>query len=410
MYSVLGGQVQAAMDQTAYVWQRAWTPAVVSAISEHAELLDGLTVLCAEIEFDRLGQPTVVQIQPDWESLRAAKLPVTIAIRAATYAGSFEDGQTMTRCLLDTVQQAVRAARVEGLEPTAVEIDFDCATRNLEGYANWLHLIRARLDGPALSITTLPTWMGRPAAFAQLIEATDHFVLQVHSVQRAGHIDTDASLCDPQLAQGWVRQAAKFEKPYHVALPTYAYRLGYAASGELVEVAGENASSVQNPDWNYRVLRADPVEMAGLVRLLEGERPDNCLGVIWYRLALGCEMYNWDPLTWRSVMQGAVAHPGWQAHARVQSDGLLEIELTQGSAVAMEPPRAVELSWGEGFAVAWDGQRHYAVQRLSEHALLWQWPDTMSPPLLAQGTRWTIGWVRIQDAADLKITILNKYD
>tara|TARA_B100001971_G_scaffold214490_1_gene252231 strand:+ start:906 stop:1898 length:993 start_codon:yes stop_codon:yes gene_type:complete len=122
--------------------------------------------------------------------------------------------------------------------------------------------------------------------------------------------------------------------------------------------------------------------------------------VIWYRLPIGQESYNWDPSTWQAVMLGRVASASWQAQARVQADGLVEIELLQASEVAAEPPRAVQLTWRSGDALAWDGQRHYNVRALSEQALLWQWPTRMDAPLLAQGTRWTIGWLRIQDAAD----------
>ncbi|MDQ8206618.1 DUF3142 domain-containing protein [Coraliomargarita sp. SDUM461003] len=410
IYAALLLSVRAEMSQAAYLWQRAWTPAVSTAVAEQTTALDGLTVLCAEIKLSDSAQPTRVEIVPDWARLQARGLPITLAIRAAVYSGSFQQDQAMTRCLLDTVANSLRRARAAGIEPAAVEIDFDCATRQLEGYAHWLHLIRAQLDGPALSITTLPTWMERSAAFAQLLVPVDHFVLQVHSVQRADRIDSDASLCDPQLAQRWVQQAGQFVKPYHVALPTYAYRLGYAASGELVEVAGENASPVKNPAWSYRVLRAEPEAMAGLVRQLQHARPATCRGVIWYRLPIGQESYNWDPGTWQAVMLGSVASASWQAQARVQADGLVEIELLQASEVAAEPPRAVQLSWRSGEALAWDGQRHYNVRALSEQALLWQWPTRMEAPLLAQGTRWTIGWLRIQDAANLQITILNDDD
>lgn len=413
IYSALCASTQAEMEQAAYVWQRAWAPSLESAIVEQADLLDGLTVLCAEITPGSSSEPTWVPVLPNWEQLKITGLPITLAIRVGTYTGSFEADQVVTRCLLEAVEQALGAARSAGLEPAAVEVDFDCATRNLEGYATWLRLIRDQLDGPALSITTLPTWMGRPRAFTALIEPVDHFVLQVHSVQRADTFESDALLCDPQLAKRWVKQAAAFAKSYHVALPTYAYRLGYDASDELVEVAGENASALQRPDWRYRVLRADPDAMAGLVEQLQEERPDNCHGVIWYRLPIGQELYNWDPVTWRAVMSGAIGAVGdsaWQVHARVQPDGLVELELVQAAAVAVEPPRTVRVSWSEGTALAWDGQRHYAVRSFSDHALLWEWPDTMSPPLLMQGTRWTIGWLRIEAATELQISILNDDD
>ncbi len=410
IFSVLVGHVCADMSQAAYVWQRSWSPRVELAIKTQAEQIDGLTVLCAEVMRGYQDKPTWINVLPNWELLKQSELPINLAIRAGEYSDSFEADQPMTQCLLGEVRKALASVRAAGLEPAAVEIDFDCATRNLEGYAEWLRLIREELGGVPLSITTLPTWMSRPEAFADLIAEVDHFVLQVHSVQRAHTIDSDALLCDPQLAQHWTLQAARFGKPYHVALPTYAYRLGYDDSGKLVEVAGENASPMQNPDWRYRVIRAEPDAMSSLVRTFRVDRPANCLGVIWYRLPIGQELHNWDPQTWRAVMAGRVGGDTWQAHARTSSGGVVEIELIQNSEIAAEPPEQILVSWGEGTALAWDGQRQYSVITSPDHGLIWQWPSTISPPLLRNGTRWTIGWLRMESAAELNISIIHNDD
>jgi len=409
IFSVILGCAEAAMEQQAYVWQRSWTPRVEKAIEQHAELLGGLTVLCSEVSFSD-GKPRSIQVSPHWDLLKSSGLPISLAIRAGSYSGSFDAEAPMTRVLLGEVSQMLAAARVAGLEPTAVEIDFDCATQRLEGYAEWLRLIRTRLDDVALSITTLPTWMSRPEAFGQLVARTDHFVLQVHSIQRADSIDSEAMLCHPTLTKKWTEQAAGFGKPYHVALPTYAYRLAYDESGELVEVAGENALPIQNPAWRYRVIRAEPKEMSSLVREFEKERPEDCLGVIWYRLPIGEERHNWDALTWRAVMAGRVGGEAWEVKSRLTSEAVVEIELIQNSVIAAEPPRQIIVSLGNGTALAWDGQRNYSVRADQDHGLIWEWPTNMSPPLLAQGTRWTIGWLLMEAPASLKIAIVNHAD
>ena len=404
------GCAQARMSQSAYVWQRAWTPAVEQAVRSHAGAVDGLTVLCAEIMRDQAGKPAGINVRPNWELLQRTGVPVSLAIRVGSYPGPFGADQAMTQYLLGEVRKALHAARAAGLEPAGLEIDFDCATRKLAGYAEWLRLIRPQLGGVPLSITTLPTWMSQPQAFAELVAATDHFVLQVHSVQRAETFDSDAVLCDPQLAQKWTEQAAGFGKAFRVALPTYAYRLAYDTAGQLVEVAAEDASPLQHPDWRYRVIRAEPEPMSALIRGWQAERPKHCRGVIWYRLPIGAERYNWDSLTWLSVMAGGTGGDAWQASMQAGPDGAVEIELVQRSAIAVAPPRRVRVAWGDGTALAWDGQRHYSVNAAPERALVWQWPAAMPPPLLPQGTRWTIGWLRLESATDLSISILNDDD
>jgi hypothetical protein len=410
LFSVILGRAEAALEQQAYIWQRNWVPRVATSIEEHAEHLDGLTVLCAEGRLGARGVPAWVRVSPDWEALKSSGLPITLAIRVGRYSGSFDGDAPMTQSLLGEVAHALRLARAGGLEPVAVEIDFDCASLRLEAYVHWLKLLRSPLDGVPLSITTLPTWMGRPEAFAPLVEASDHFVLQVHSIQRANQIDSDVVLCDSTRAKRWAEQAARYGVPFHIALPTYAYRLGYDAEGTLVEVAAEDASPLQNPDWRYRVIRAEPEAMASLVEAFKHAPLDHCLGLIWYRLPIGKELHNWDADTWRAVMAGRLADEGWSLESRLTAEGVVEIEVMQNSEIALEPPSQIVVSWSEGTALAWDGQRNYSVLQRADHSLTWTWPDNMTPPLLSKGTRWTIGWLRMEAPTDLNLTIIPHVD
>ncbi|MGZ0654830.1 DUF3142 domain-containing protein [Coraliomargarita sp. W4R72] len=407
MMTALWGCAEASMSQEAYVWQRSWGARLVTAVEEQARHVDGLTVLTAELMSGPNGEPTGVRVLPDLNVLKSSGRPITFAIRVGQYSGPFDEEAAMTRYLLHEIDQVLQRAKSADLKPAAVEVDFDCATRQLEGYAVWLRLIRQQLNGVPLSITTLPTWMNRPRAFAQLVDETDHFVLQVHSIQRADRYDSKVTLCDPNLAKKWTQAAGRFNKPFHVALPTYAYRLGYNAAGELAEVAAEDASPIQNPNWRYRVIRAEPDDMASLVRSLQDSRPERCLGVIWYRLPIGQERHNWDFQTWLSVMAGRGRTATWLLESKQLSDGLIEVTLLQQSEVATEPPSEVLVTWDGAAPLAWDGQRNYSVTAVNDQSLLWKWPENMSAPLLEQGTRWTIGWLRMETAVTLNISITN---
>ncbi|MEN8662060.1 MAG: DUF3142 domain-containing protein [Lentimonas sp.] len=395
------------MSQQAYIWQRVWSDPLREAVVRNSDKLDGLTVLHAE--FHPSQGVGYYGGDIDYESLKESSLPVTLALRLNLDPGydverSFQSG------IIGWVKQAIATARAHGVEPVAVEIDFDCPTSQLKSYAAQLREVRKACGGVSLSITTLPTWMSRPDAFRALVEATDHYVLQVHSIKRPQSFDDVVSLCDPEDTQRWMEQAAGFGVSFHVALPTYAYRIAFNEAGALVEVAGENASLMQNPDFRYRVIRANPEAMAGVVRGLDEALLKNCEGIIWYRLPIGNEQRNWDERTWHAVMSGVVDQSGWQVHAVPQADGAIELLIESTSAVEQAPPSQVVVSWSGANVLAWDGQRNYAVKNTLDHGLVWQWPEQMAPPQLSQGTRWTIGWLRLDGATALNFSLIQDAD
>ena len=391
------------LSHQAYVWQRNWSPRLTAAIERHAVELEGLTVLVTEISPSADGG-AVVHVPVDFDVLRATNRPITLAIRVGNYSGPFDMGQPMTKRLLHEVRAALDAALAGAVVPAAVEIDFDCATSKLEGYAEWLRALRSELGEVPLSITTLPTWMNRPQAFGELVRLTDHFVLQVHSVKRPDSIESEVMLCNPADARRWTREAAVFCVPYHVALPTYGYRLAFNAAGALVEVSGEDASSIQNPDWRYRVIWAEPKAMAGLVVEMGAAPLENFNGMIWYRLPIGRERLNWDALTWRAVMSGQVEQSGWAVQAVAQDGGAIELRLRQNGNSAQPPPQQVTVQWAGATALAWDGQRNYSAQAERDHSLVWRWPDAMPMPMLKPDTEWIIGWLRLDADAELNIS------
>lgn len=399
--------MSANMEQEAYIWQRQWDARVKASVLENTDDIDGLTVLYAE--FHPADGLDYFQADIDYDTLKSRTLPVSLALRL-NLAPEYNVSRSFNSGFKSWVSKAIETARENEVDPVSLEIDFDCPTSQLDAYSEELRDLRQYLDGVPLSITTLPTWMQRPDAFRRLVEATDHFVLQVHSIKRPEAFDDAVALCLPEQTLKWTKQAASFGVPFHVALPTYAYRLAFNTEGQLVEVSGENASLMQNPDWRYRVIRSDPKLMTTLVQSIETHAYANCEGIIWYRLPIGEERYNWDVLTWQSVMDGTIDDPAWQAFAVPQEDGAVEIQIELKTPTSSKPPLEVHLTWTEGTALAWDGQRNYQVLTNTDHGLTWKWPsETLMPELSAQ-TRWTIGWVRFDQKTKLQITTFQTND
>ncbi|WP_269537709.1 DUF3142 domain-containing protein [Cerasicoccus fimbriatus] len=388
---------------SAYIWQRDWKPSVRQAIEDNQHQVDGFTVLAAEITPSSAGAK-VDRVAYDAHALVASQKPITLAIRVGQYPGPFTSEANVTQTLLRVTQDTLESARARGIEPAAVEIDFDCATSKLAGYESWLRQLRPVLGETPLSITTLPTWMSAPSAFQSLVNATDHYVLQVHSIQRPTLHRKATKLCDAEQSLRWAQQASAFGRSFSIALPTYGYQLVYDASGALVEVNAEDATAARAPQYTYQEVRANPVEMASLVRAMQGTPPNHCQGIIWYRLPVGDERLNWDQATWHTVMQGAVAPAQWQVQAIPQADGLTEIQLSHRSSASSEPPARIELHWKDAEAITWDGQRNFTVSQPSANSLTWSRPPTC--PTLAQGERWTLGWVRFDHAPTVQFSII----
>lgn len=73
------------LPQEAYVWQRAWTPAVREAVGQ-ASGFAGLTVLAAEIDLSQ-SPVRVFRVGIDWQALRDSGRPVGIALRIGRFHG-----------------------------------------------------------------------------------------------------------------------------------------------------------------------------------------------------------------------------------------------------------------------------------------------------------------------------------
>jgi hypothetical protein len=236
-----------ALIHDAYVWQRAWTPAVSRSVAAAPADLAALRVLMAEVPA-ATGATTDDAVWPavDVEALARAKRPVIAVVRV--------DGRRVPEALeIGAVVERVGRWRAAGADVRGIEIDHDCATAGLDDYAAWLE--RNRPPSPlGWSITALPTWAGA-AALPRVAAAVDELVVQVHAVQAPKVFDSDA---------GWLGlMAFAASVPgarLRVALPTYRVRL----MGRMVSA-----------NW---------YELAWFVMMLEEEPIPGVVGVVWFRL------------------------------------------------------------------------------------------------------------------------------
>jgi hypothetical protein len=298
-----GGSARApaSLEHEAYLWQRAWTGAVREAVAAAPPEIGALRVLVAEFERDgSLARPDI--------DTAALTRPVTAVVRV--------DGARLAALPaldLAPVLATVAGWRRAGVDVRGLEIDHDCATAALGGYAAWLEQLRPRAPDLRMSITALPTWAGAPA-LRRVAAAVDEVVLQVHAVRAPRIFDEHEAR---RGIDAFARATAG--TPLRIALPTYAVQLG------------------------GRRLGADPAEVARLLRSLEQRPVPAVRGVVWFRLPVVGDGQTWAAVTLAAVIRGALLAPDLDLHVVPSGVGRFDLVLENtGTLAAPWPPIRID--------------------------------------------------------------------
>ncbi len=358
----------------AYVWQRQWTPSVGAAVREHSADFSGLRVLVLQQIGDEL-----VEVWPDLDALRDRGLPLRLVLRIEG-SRSRADADTLAGALGEIAQQW----RARGLQVEGVEVDHDCANAALTDYADWLGRFRAALPSDlALSITALPSWLEAPEGLRELREVADETLLQVHAVEawRSALVDVDSSL---RWARAWQAHASR---PFRVALPAYRLRVQLGRDGKPAAVDAEGALDRSGQGAQER--RADPAEVARLVRALEAEPLPQLQGLLWFRLPVAGDRRSWAPSTLAAVMRGALPLASIELQAIAGGPGLQDLLLRNSGAIDAVAPERIALP---AHCTLVEGVGAYAAEPGS--AAL----RAAAQPWLAPGATLALGFARCEPA------------
>ena len=399
-----GAGTAPALPQEAYVWQRAWTPAVVAAVRECGPELASLVPLAAEVAW-RHGEMSVVRVPLDFAALKATGRSVGLALRIGPHAGPFHADDALGLKLGDLAATLLAAARAGGLEPRELQIDFDCAAAQLTGYQTWVTAWRARIAPTPLVITALPSWLGQPG-MAGLAGAVDGWILQVHSLERPKSAAAPFTLCDPAAARRAVAAASRLGRPFRVALPTYGYAVAFDARGEFFGLAAEGPARDWPAGAQVKEVRSRPEELAELVRAWTASPPPNLRGLIWYRLPNAEDGRNWNWPTLRAVMAGRAPREQWRAEARTPEPGLTEIWLHNDGETGAGPRPRLRVSWTGARMLAADGLAGYAAEPGGPNSLLLTFPPAPSERTPAPGAAQMAGWLRFNVNPPITLELL----
>jgi len=379
------------LSNQAYVWQRAWTPAVQSAVRTESAQFTELVYLAAEINFTPHIQ--IARVSPDFKSMASSGHPVGVALRIGAYHGKLEADDAVARELCELAQSVVDEAKAGGLKVAELQVDFDCPEAKLDGYRIWISAIKHRLAPTPVVITALPSWLKREE-FKPLAAEAGSYVLQVHSLEKPSSIDAPMTLCDPAAARRAVEQAGRIGIPFRVALPTYGYRVAFDQRGKFVGLGAETMAGIDDSQIQTRELGADPIAMAGLVRTWTSDRPASLIGVIWYRLPVNDDTLNWRWDTLQMVIGGRDPVGKTVATVRETQPCLFDVELANCGDADTSVPKRVIFRWRNAELVAVDSLAGFDHQAQS-NSVIFEAPEHVAGQRLAPGDRLPIGWLRL---------------
>jgi hypothetical protein len=316
---------------------------------------------------------------------------VGLALRIGPYAGPFSDRDKAAAAITALARSLVAEAAAEGIQPAELQIDFDCASSRLEGYARWIRSLRPALAPVPLTITALPVWLDEPA-FRPLVAATDGFVLQVHSLERPKSFAAAFTSCNPGAARAAVAKAATFGVPFRVALPTYGYLMAFAANGQFVGLSAEGPAKNWPADARLREVRSDPIVMAELVQEWIAQHPAGLRGFLWYRLPVAVDNLNWRWPTLSAIIAPRSPRESVRAESRRVEVGLVEVNLVNDGDLDISSRLALEIHWQDARLVAGDGLQGFRMAEVDASAA--RLMNDSQPTRLYAGESRTIGWLR----------------
>jgi hypothetical protein len=391
-----------AMPQQAYLWQRVWSEPVLAAVKQSAPEFEQFTILAAEISWAK-GQPKVTRTEPGWATLRETKKALGLALRIGPYSGPFSKDGTVTEEICRVALSIVEEARAHEIKPAELQVDFDCAESKLHGYHIWLTELRRCLKPVRLTITALPSWLDRQE-FSDLVRSTDGFVLQVHALTRPKNSNEEIQLCNPIAARQAVEIASRTDVPFMVALPTYSYLTAFNLEGRFIGASAEGPESDWPPNILTKELNAEPESMASLVRQWTTNRPASLRGIVWYRLPVATDKWNWNWPTLAHVMRGHAPKPNWQVSTRSPERGLIEVLLMNASDATGVPQPTVRLDWQQSRLIASDSLSGNDLEELSATAA--EFRPSNRARAIQPGESRALGWMRFNTNVDVRCEVV----
>ena len=376
------------LTHSAYVWKQGWNARMTSELAgmELPSKLTSLNVLVGECGLSS-GRRAV---RPPWKELSAHGRPLSLSVRIGTRKAVLKTGELDLAEGFDLLLAGLAEARAADIKIASLQVDFDCPERLLAAYAEEILVFKARTEGLAVTITTLPAWLDADG-FDELTAAADGWTLQLHGTSRP-KLGSDDALFAKGSAVRWTRQALRFGRPFRIALPTYAYLACYGKYGEYLGMHAEQ-SGFPSGTTQTMPLPADPAQIQAYLRALEDARFELVTGVDWFRLPFPGDRQNWTMHGLDDVLAGR----GLKTDLEIigsQKGGLYDLAITNSGHQPVALP-SVQLEWSDGQLVALDAT--YAWQAETKGRAV-TFSTRNFQEFIAPGERRVVGWLRIDES------------
>lgn len=369
---------------SAYLWKQGWDAKTAQALAaaKLPQQLDALSVLVGECGLSS-GRRA---IHPPWELVlthgKALSLSVRIGVRNALRLQDTVDLSEGVELLMDGLAEAKSA----GVPVVSLQIDFDCPERLLFGYAAELRSVKSKTGLP-VTITALPSWLDADG-FEELIATADGWTLQLHGTERP-RLGRDNRLFSARESVRWIEKAMRWNRPFRIALPTYAYVACFGHRGEYLGMHAEQ-SSFPSGTKKTVLLPADPVEVTSLLRILSDSRYEKVTGIDWFRLPLKGERQNWTMEGLTEVMAGRSLSSGLEL-ITIQHDGLCDFSVRNPTDQPLPLP-SLRVAWLEGDLIGGDATFAW-TPRFGRLSMTFARHDFVE--FLGPGECRVIGWLRL---------------
>jgi hypothetical protein len=357
------------LQHEAYIWQRAWSPAVTQAMEQSKPFLAGWRVLLAETT----AQGDWREFSPSVSTSDQQGKTITAVVRI--------DGQRRLGDTADLVEHLKRLIQAQPLSQwSGLEIDYDCPTSSLDAYAAFVRQVRRMMPPEMrLSVTALPTWIPS-RSLRGLLDAADASVLQVHSV-----LDPHRGLFDAHLASNWLAEYSKLtEKPFNVALPDYGSRVGWDSSGQLVSIVSEQSVPQDVPD--QREILAKVRDVDDFLANVRASHARNLVGIVWFRLPIAGDQRIWSLHTLESIVRGQPIADHRVFHVERDQVGAYQITLINDGSIDAPMPSVVR----SAPCLAADGLAGYFVTHTAGDLSFVR----RDASIIRAGQRVGVGWTR----------------
>ncbi|TGO02825.1 hypothetical protein PN36_18445 [Candidatus Thiomargarita nelsonii] len=309
-----------------YLWQRAWTPQTQAGIARAVEYANGFMILAGEFDLKE-KRLNFRRVHIKWDTLSTPRISVTLVFRIRTPISSFLSAGQIKKVgtfLNDRFNKIIKEAHNKGVQVVGIQLDYDCPTSKLTDYRKLLAYVMTHHPKWIWSITTLPTWSSH-ADFKKLVASLNYFVLQVYTFERPQQLGDDLAIVHTTQVYDYIKQVSEIKTPYYLALPTYGYAVIFDESGRFVGLEAETPSHQWPPTYAIKEVMSQPTDILPIVTKLKAYPPKGMLGIVWFRLPIDGDMYNWSWPTLRAVMAGKLPTITFQVEVRKVHDSLYEV-------------------------------------------------------------------------------------